>query len=214
MGRHQFFFFGNRLEQQQQGKKGEGHLSRRRMSASRRFGGSTRADPPCASPPPCLPLSCSSILCTYRVFVPSFFSKFFGFFFRRGQSPRGHRWPPFFYWQPSPTLQIWVVLLGFTGFYRILPSFTGCWLVILGLTGFDWVWLGLTGFYWVLLGFTGFNWVTKSSTKFQSEFLIEMKWVFKTIPMAEFDKDCLIKFHYVHSYTWDGDRVVLTGGLT
>ena len=123
MGRHQFFFFGNRLEQQQQGKKGEGHLSRRRMSASRRFGGSTRADPPCASPPPCLPLSCSSILCTYRVFVPSFFSKFFGFFFAE-VSRLGVIVDRLFFTDshPPPCKSGWFywVLLGFTGFYLVL----------------------------------------------------------------------------------------------
>ena len=41
-------------------------------------------------------------------------------------------------------------VLGFTGFYRILPSFHG---FLPGFTGFYRVWLGLTGFYRVLLGF-------------------------------------------------------------
>ena len=38
------------------------------------------------------------------------------------------------------------VLLGFTGFYRVVPV----------LTGFYWV---LSGFYWVSLGIIGFHWV-------------------------------------------------------
>ena len=41
--------------------------------------------------------------------------------------------------------------MGFTGFYRVLPSFN--W-VLPNFTGFKWVLLGFTGFKWVLLGFT------------------------------------------------------------
>ena len=50
-------------------------------------------------------------------------------------------------------------LLGFTGFYWILPGFTGFYSVLPGFTGFYWVLLGFPGFYRVLLDFTGFLWV-------------------------------------------------------
>jgi len=53
------------------------------------------------------------------------------------------------------------MLLGFTGFYRVLPSlvlvllgFTGCHWVLMGFTKF---WLGFTGFYWVLPSFNVFS---------------------------------------------------------
>ena len=89
--------------------------------------------------------------------------------------------------------RLYWVLLGFTGFYRVLPGFTGF------LLGFYWVLLGFTrmyhitcnrstksipfyklirvllgftrfyrvllGFYWVLLGFTGFYWVLLGFTR-------------------------------------------------
>ena len=55
---------------------------------------------------------------------------------------------------PSLVPWLYLGLLGFTEFYRVLPSFTEFYLVLLGFTEFYWVLLGFTGFYWVLLGFT------------------------------------------------------------
>ena len=65
------------------------------------------------------------------------------------------------------------VLLGFTGFYWVLPSFNQ---VLPYLTGFYWVLpsfsqvlSSFTGFYWVFrvfLGFMGFDWVWLGFTKF------------------------------------------------
>ena len=43
------------------------------------------------------------------------------------------------------------VLLGFTGFYWVLPGF---YRVLLGFAGFYWVLPGFNEFYWVFLGFT------------------------------------------------------------
>ncbi len=46
-----------------------------------------------------------------------------------------------------------MVFIGFTEFYWVLASFIGFHLVLMGFTGFYRVFLG---FYWVLLGFTEF----------------------------------------------------------
>ena len=45
-------------------------------------------------------------------------------------------------------------LLGFTGFYWVLPSCTEFYLVLLGFVWFYWVLLGFTGFYLVVPSFT------------------------------------------------------------
>ena len=74
--------------------------------------------------------------------------------------------------------RLYLVLLGLTGFYRVLPvftglGFTGFYQILQGLTGFSWVLLsstcvfqGFTGFYWVLLSFMEFYWVLLGFTGF------------------------------------------------
>ena len=65
------------------------------------------------------------------------------------------------------TIAFHPLLLGFTGFYWVLPSFTEFYRVLLD---FYRVLLGFTGFYRVLPSFTGFYRVLPSFTGFYSLF--------------------------------------------
>ena len=70
-----------------------------------------------------------------------------------------------------------VLLLGFTGFYRVLPGFTGFYWVLLGFTGFyrvlpssNLLSRSLIRFYLVLPSFTGFCLVLPSFNLFSHSF--------------------------------------------